>query len=105
MELAIAQNTDQGRIPRGWTVRRLGDLGQALIGLTYAPSDVASDGILVLRSSNVHGGRLLLPSRISGNRAARQEPAFAFFVVKLSSNREGREADRGNGKAAKSSDL
>ena len=41
-----------------WEVKRLGDIGESLIGLTYNPSDVTSDGILVLRSSNVFEGRL-----------------------------------------------
>jgi type I restriction enzyme, S subunit len=41
-----------------WEVKRLGDIGESLIGLTYKPSDVRSDGVLVLRSSNVFEGRL-----------------------------------------------
>jgi type I restriction enzyme, S subunit len=35
-----------------WQQRRLGELGESLIGLTYKPSNVKSDGLLVLRSSN-----------------------------------------------------
>jgi type I restriction enzyme S subunit len=45
-------------VPHGWVVKRLGDIGESLIGLTYKPSDVRSDGVLVLRSSNVFDGRL-----------------------------------------------
>ncbi len=41
-----------------WGVKALGEIGEALIGLTYKPSDVRSDGVLVLRSSNVHEGEL-----------------------------------------------
>jgi type I restriction enzyme S subunit len=41
-----------------WEVKRLGDIGESLIGLTYRPIDVRSDGVLVLRSSNVFEGRL-----------------------------------------------
>jgi type I restriction enzyme S subunit len=52
------QQTELGRIPADWDVKSLGELGDALIGLTYAPADVATDGILVLRSSNVQDGVL-----------------------------------------------
>jgi type I restriction enzyme S subunit len=41
-----------------WAVKRLGEIGESLIGLTYKPSDVRSDGVLVLRSSNIFEGAL-----------------------------------------------
>ena len=41
-----------------WVMKRLGDVGQVCIGLTYKPSDVASHGTLVLRSANVQDGTL-----------------------------------------------
>jgi len=41
-----------------WEVKALGEIGEALIGLTYKPSDVRSNGVLVLRSSNVYDGTL-----------------------------------------------
>lgn len=46
-----------GEIPEGWEVKKLKNIGEALIGLTYEPSSVVdeTDGILVLRSSNVQG--------------------------------------------------
>jgi type I restriction enzyme S subunit len=53
--------TGQTRLPGfsgEWEVKRLGEVGEALIGLTYKPSDVRGDGVLVLRSSNVHEGTL-----------------------------------------------
>lgn len=40
-------------IPCDWEIKSLGDLGEVLSGLTYSPSDISSDGTLVLRSSNV----------------------------------------------------
>lgn len=40
-----------------WEVKSLGEIGESLIGLTYKPSDVKSDGVLVLRSSNVFEGQ------------------------------------------------
>jgi len=41
-----------------WEERSLGEIGESLIGLTYAPGDVRSSGVLVLRSSNVFEGGL-----------------------------------------------
>ncbi len=50
--------TEVGVIPEDWEVKTLGEVGESIIGLTYTPSDVATDGTLVLRSSNVSEGRL-----------------------------------------------
>ncbi len=54
------QRTEVGDIPEGWTVHTLGELGETLIGLTYRPEDVAPEGTLVLRSSNIEDGQLAL---------------------------------------------
>ena len=50
-----------GDIPAHWEVRRLRTLGEALIGLTYAPEDVSDEeeGILVLRASNILDSRIV----------------------------------------------
>lgn len=45
--------TEVGMIPEDWEVKRLGEIGEALIGLTYKPEDISNNGILVLRSSNI----------------------------------------------------
>lgn len=49
-----------GELPSHWAVKRLKHLGDAIIGLTYDPSEVVNeeDGTLVLRSSNVQQGRI-----------------------------------------------
>lgn len=48
-----------GEIPESWKTTRIKFLGSLLLGLTYSPDDVVSDGgTLVLRSSNVQNGRL-----------------------------------------------
>ena len=52
------KQSEVGVIPEGWDVKTLGEIGQSLIGLTYQPSDVGSDGILVLRASNIQDGTL-----------------------------------------------
>ncbi len=52
------KQTDVGVIPEDWSVKRLGEIGESLIGLTYKPSNVRADGLLVLRSSNISDGAL-----------------------------------------------
>ncbi len=52
------KQTEIGAIPEDWDVKQLGEIGECVIGLTYKPSDVKSDGLLVLRSSNVDDGKL-----------------------------------------------
>ena len=47
-----------------WVVKRLGEIGESLIGLTYKPSEVKFDGVLVLRSSNVFEGRIRLEDNV-----------------------------------------
>ncbi len=41
-----------------WEEVRLGTLGNLVSGLTYSPDDVQKDGLLVLRSSNIQGGKI-----------------------------------------------
>ena len=55
--------TEVGPIPEDWQLKRLGEIGESLIGLTYRPSDVRSDGVLVLRSSNIQNGKLRFDRR------------------------------------------
>ena len=47
-------------IPKGWVWCRVRDVSQSYIGLTYSPSDVSSDGVIVLRSSNIQNGKISL---------------------------------------------
>lgn len=47
-----------------WEVKRLKDIGEALIGLTYSPDNVVADGILVLRSSNIQNERLIYTDNV-----------------------------------------
>ena len=50
-----------GDIPDDWQVRRLKGLGEQTIGLTYSPQDITDNsGTLVLRSSNIQNGKLVL---------------------------------------------
>lgn len=48
-----------------WERKKLGNLGECFIGLTYSPNDVVeSNGTLVLRSSNVQNGRLAFEDNV-----------------------------------------
>jgi type I restriction enzyme S subunit len=52
------KQTEVGVIPENWEAKQLGEIGEALIGLTYKPADVRDHGTLVLRSSNIQNDRL-----------------------------------------------
>jgi len=57
--------TEVGLIPEDWTVHKFGDIGEAIIGLTYSPNEVASDGKLVHRSSNIQDNKLSYLDNVS----------------------------------------
>jgi type I restriction enzyme, S subunit len=50
-----------------WEEKRLGDIGETINGLTYSPSDITDDGVLVLRSSNVQESRLAFEDSVFVN--------------------------------------
>jgi type I restriction enzyme S subunit len=58
------KQTELGVIPSDWSITPLGELGEALIGLTYKPSDVREHGTLVLRSSNIQGDALAFDDNV-----------------------------------------
>lgn len=41
-----------------WREKKLGEVGNTISGLTYSPSNVSNNGLLVLRSSNIKDGTL-----------------------------------------------
>ncbi len=54
-----------GRIPKGWSIKKLKFIGEAIIGLTYSPEDITDEsGTLVLRSSNVQSGLIELGDNV-----------------------------------------
>ncbi|MDD3130007.1 MAG: restriction endonuclease subunit S, partial [Candidatus Izemoplasmatales bacterium] len=55
-----------GKIPSTWLVIKMKLLGVARNGLTYNPNDLvdSGDGTLVLRSSNVQNGRIVLDDNV-----------------------------------------
>ena len=65
MEVRLGyKQTEVSVIPENWNVKRLGELGEALIGLTYKPSDVQKHGMLVLRSSNIQNDVLAFDDNV-----------------------------------------
>ena len=53
-----------GKIPADWTLDKIKWLGKAIIGLTYSPEEVASNGTLVLRASNIQGGQVVYDDNV-----------------------------------------
>lgn len=47
-------------IPQTWSWCRMRDVSNSYIGLTYKPTDISDNGIIVLRSSNIQQGKLSL---------------------------------------------
>lgn len=43
---------------QGWEVKKLNEISDYFIGLTYSPKDVSDIGTIVLRSSNIQNGKL-----------------------------------------------
>lgn len=64
-----------GDIPAHWEVKRLRYLGNAVLGLTYDPSEVSDedDGMLVLRSSNVQAGKITFDDNVYVKKAIPQQ--------------------------------
>lgn len=45
-------------LPKGWEMKRLGEVSEYFNGLTYSPKDVSDKGTIVLRSSNIQNDEL-----------------------------------------------
>ena len=61
------KQTELGLIPEDWELKKLGDIGEPIIGLTYKPENVKSEGILVLRSSNIQENKLSFDDNVFVN--------------------------------------
>lgn len=58
------KQTEVGVIPDDWEVKKLGEIGENIIGLTYSPNDVKEYGHLVLRSSNIQNNKLAFENNV-----------------------------------------
>ena len=45
-------------LPNGWSWSRISSIGTTNIGLSYKPTDIADEGTIVLRSSNIRNGKI-----------------------------------------------
>jgi type I restriction enzyme S subunit len=50
--------------PEDWEIKKLGEIGECIIGLTYSPDNVKDSGKLVLRSSNIQGSVLRFDNNV-----------------------------------------
>ena len=50
-----------------WDVKKLGEVAEIIIGLTYSPNDVSEYGTLVLRSSNIQNNKLAFNNNVFVN--------------------------------------
>lgn len=54
-------------IPKHWQWKKLGEIAQSNIGLTYKPIDISDDGIPILRSNNIQKNKLDLDDLVRVN--------------------------------------
>lgn len=57
-----------GKVPKMWGIKRLKHVGKVIIGLTYAPEETSPTGTLVLRSSNIQDGKIVLDDTVYVNK-------------------------------------
>ena len=58
------KQTELGLIPDDWEVKKLGELGKIINGLTYSPENIKENGTLVLRSSNVQNDKIVYDDNV-----------------------------------------
>ena len=51
-----------------WISKKLGDIGISIIGLTYNPNNINSNGVIVLKSNNIKNGKLDLSNMVRVNK-------------------------------------
>jgi type I restriction enzyme S subunit len=56
-----------------WEIKKLKDIANYHIGLTYKPSEICDDGIIVLRASNIQNGRIVLDDIVRVNKNIKSE--------------------------------
>ena len=66
------KKTELGDIPEEWEIKTLADIGENVIGLTYSPSEVVSEGMLVLRSSNIFENKIIYKDNVFINKKVPQ---------------------------------
>jgi type I restriction enzyme S subunit len=62
--------------PKGWPVKKLGEVAEPTTGITYSPADVVDEGIIVLRSGNIQEGEMAFDDIVRVNK----QIAEKYFV-------------------------
>lgn len=75
------KETKIGWLPDNWEVKALGELGSVVSGLTYSPTDVLDNGLLVLRSSNVNKDYILLNDNVYVSHSLNYNPTESGDVL------------------------
>lgn len=57
----------------GWEVKKIGEIAESKIGVTYKPTDVNDNGIIVLRSSNIQNSEIDLEDIVRVNCIIKDE--------------------------------
>jgi type I restriction enzyme S subunit len=57
---------------KGWELKKLKEIANYSIGLTYSPKDVSNEGIIVLRSSNIQNGKLDMKDIVRVNKKVKE---------------------------------
>ena len=58
---------------KGWKVKKIGEIAESKIGVTYKPTDVNDNGIIVLRSSNIQNSEIDLEDIVRVNCIIKDE--------------------------------
>lgn len=56
-----------------WSLKKLGEIGDIINGLTYSPENIRESGLLVLRSSNIQDGKLCFDDSVYVNQTVAEE--------------------------------
>lgn len=62
----------KNQLPAGWEIKKLREVADYFIGLTYSPKDVSNKGTIVLRSSNIQNDKLDFSDIIRVNRPIKE---------------------------------
>jgi len=73
LEKEELKNSNLGKIPKSWEIKKLKEIGTCIRGLTYSPDDISDNGLLVLRSSNISDGNIVLDDLVYVSKELKSE--------------------------------
>jgi type I restriction enzyme, S subunit len=63
---------DAQSLPKGWEIKKLKEVANYFIGLTYSPKDISEEGTIVLRSSNIQNDKLDFKDIVRVNKTIKE---------------------------------